>query len=209
VKTIYHQIEIVDENCTGCYRCERVCPTSAIVMVSRTNESEKRPALAVVDNDQCIACFRCIDACDDDAMLPVERDEPLVLDGAAEGVDPEAVRALCQATGMYPDAMMCQCSGSQAKELAAAVIGGATTFEEVAWKTGAQAGCLMYCSVPIRRLLRAHTGEVRTGSKVRRYPAEFGLMDVPEEVARRYPLFNVLQEQQLRREFVETMDIDL
>jgi len=50
LETIELGIEVVDENCTGCYRCERVCPTEAIVMIGPKTE-----ALAVVDNDKCIA----------------------------------------------------------------------------------------------------------------------------------------------------------
>jgi ferredoxin len=204
MKTIHHAIEIVAENCTGCYRCERVCPTSAITMVG-----EQQHALAVVDNDRCIACFRCIDSCDDDAMLAIERDEPRVIEGATEDADPEAVLDLCRATAMNPDQMACMCSMTQVKEVAAAILGGADTFEKVALATGAQSGCLMYCSVPIRRLLRTATGEVRADAKVRRYPAELGLLEVSDEVAATYPLFNVAQEQRLRREFLAAVEIDL
>lgn len=214
MKTIYHQIEIVDENCTGCYRCERVCPTSAITMVAQKDlppglSGLREDALAVVDNDACIACFRCIDSCDDDAMLAVDRDEPLVIEGATDGADPEAVLELCRSAAMNPDQMACMCSMSQVKEVAAAILGGADSFEKIALATGAQSGCLMYCSVPIRRLLRIATGEVKAESKVRRYPADVGLLEISPEVAERYPLFNVAEEQRLRREFLAAVEIDL
>lgn len=204
MKTIHHAIEIVEENCTGCYRCERVCPTSAITMVG-----EQQHALAVVDNDRCIACFRCIDSCDDDAMLAIDRDEPLVIDGATDGADPEAVLDLCRAAAMNPDQLACMCSMSPVKEVAAAILGGADSFERVALATGAQSGCLMYCSVPIRRLLRIATGEVKAESKVRRCPADVGLLDITAAVAERYPQFNVAEEQRLRREFLAGVEIDL
>jgi hypothetical protein len=142
-------------------------------------------------------------------MLAVDRDEPLVIDGATEGADPEAVLELCTSIGMNPDQMACMCSMSPTKEIAAAILGGADSFEKVAFATGAQSGCLMYCSVPIRKLLRAATGEVKADSKVRRYPAEIGLLDIPAEVAGRYPLFNVAEEQRLRREFLAEVEIDL
>jgi len=204
MKTVYHTIEVVDENCTGCYRCERVCPTSAITM-----EGERREALARVNPDACIACMRCIDSCDDDAMLVIERENPIVIEGATEGAAPDAILELCRAAGLNPDQLACVCSGTQAKEIAAAVLAGADNFEKVALRTGAQSGCLMYCSVPIRRLLMNHLGRADSTSQVRRYSTDHGLLDIPDEVAARYPIFGVAQEQEARRQFMETVEIDL
>jgi ferredoxin len=204
VKTVYQSIDVVDENCTGCYRCERVCPTSAITMVG-----EKRKALAVVDADACIACMRCIDSCDDDAMVIVERDEPVVIEHPTDGADPDAVLDLCRAAGLNPNQLACVCSGTQAKEIAAAVLDGADTFEEVALQTGAQSGCLIYCSVPIRRILRNHTGNAQSTSQVRRYETDHGLLDISPEVAERYPIFGIADEQRVRRTAMDTVEIDL
>lgn len=204
MKTVYHTIEVVDENCTGCYRCERACPTSAITMVG-----DRKSALAVVNSDACIACMRCIDSCDDDAMRVVERADPIVIDGATEGADPRAVLDLCRAAGLNPNQLACVCSGTQAKEIAAAVLAGADNFEKVALRTGAQSGCLMYCSVPIRRLLINHTGRAESTSQVRRYETNHGLLEIPDEFAARYPIFSVAHEQELRREAMETVEIDL
>lgn len=204
VKIVNLQIEIVDDNCTGCYRCERVCPTEAITMVGPRTE-----ALAVVDNDNCIACFRCIDSCDDDAMFAVPRDEPLEIVPRFDGLDPHDVLELCRAADLDPDQLACACSGSPTKELAAVILGGATTFEEVALRTGAQSGCLMYCSVPIRRLLLAQTDTAESTARVRRYPVDLALRDVSAEAAARYPIFNVREEQQHRREYLATIDVEL
>jgi ferredoxin len=89
MKTINHEIEIIDLNCTGCFRCERACPTGAIVMIGPNKQ-----ALAVVDNSRCIACARCIDSCDDDAMLLVDRAAPLVVGFDSSGTSKEAIKAL-------------------------------------------------------------------------------------------------------------------
>ncbi len=40
--------------CIACKRCEKVCPTDAIVVVD---------LLAVVDYDKCISCGRCVEVC--------------------------------------------------------------------------------------------------------------------------------------------------
>lgn len=188
MKTIRHQIEVVDDHCTGCYRCERVCPTAAITMVG-----PKTSAIAVVDNDACIACNRCIDSCDDDALLLVERDEPIEVGLDVDDEDP-ALRALCAKAGMDPEAVACVCSNSQVKEIAGAILAGHASYESLALATGVQSGCLLYCGVPIRRLLVAHSGEAVSDSQVRRVPLELGLTDVPDHVAAMYPIFGVTEE---------------
>lgn len=190
MKTISHEIEIVDQNCTGCFRCERACPTGAITMVG-----PKKHALAVVDNSRCIACERCIDSCDDEAMLLVERAEPLVVGFDASGTSKEAIKAVCDAAGIDPKQSVCWCSGSVATEVAAAILGGHDTFEDLALATGVQSGCLMYCAVTIRRLLVAGSGNAESTSKVRRYPSGQGLMDIPAELATKYPIFAIAEEQ--------------
>jgi NAD-dependent dihydropyrimidine dehydrogenase PreA subunit/bacterioferritin-associated ferredoxin len=194
VKVVRQGIEVVDENCTGCFRCERVCPTEAIVMVGPKTE-----ALAVVDNDKCIACMRCIDSCDDDALLTFERDEEILITHEFGDLDPGAVEKLCRDAGLAPTQMVCFCTITLAQEVAGAILHGATTFEEVAMQTGVQSGCLIYCSVPIRRLLKVATGEATSNAKFRRYPQELALPDVPLEIADRYPIYNIRKEQEYRR----------
>lgn len=51
------QIEFDPDKCTGCLRCEEVCKSECIKVVSR-----------YVDNAKCVRCFDCINACSDDAI---------------------------------------------------------------------------------------------------------------------------------------------
>jgi Fe-S-cluster-containing hydrogenase component 2 len=197
MKLVKQAIEIIDANCTGCYRCERACPTQAITMVG-----PRKHEIAVVDNDRCIACFRCIDVCDDDAMLAVERDEPVKVGTSARKADPQALGALCEAAGLDPNQMACLCSSTKVKELAAAVLAGARTFEQLALASGSASGCLLYCSVPMRRVLRAHLGadaDEGGGSKLRRYDSAQVLLDLDEAAADAYPLFALRAEQAAAR----------
>jgi len=127
VKVVKQVVEIVDENCTGCYRCERACPTGAITMVGSRKE-----ALAVVEGPSCIACFRCIDVCDDDAITIAELDEHRVVTTKARDFDPAEVNGLCQRAGLEPDQMACLCSSTKVKELAAAVIAGVIRSSAIA-----------------------------------------------------------------------------
>jgi ferredoxin len=205
MKLITHEIEIVDANCTGCYRCERACPTSAITMVG-----PKVSALAVVDNDSCIACFRCIDSCDDDAMLAHERDEPVQIHTEVTAGDEQAVIDLCRSAGLDPELMVCLCSQTEAREIAAAILHGAATFADLGLSTATQSGCLLYCSVGMRRLLRAHLGhDPEIGSKVRRYPPVQSMLDLPGELSDRYPLFSIGKEQAKARARLATLEEDL
>lgn len=203
MNTIQIGIEVIDENCTGCYRCERVCPTEAIVMVG-----PKTKALAVVDNDKCIACIRCIDSCDDDALRTINRDEPIVQDFDPSGVDPEAVKELCRAADMAPSHLVCTCANTTAQEIAATILQGASTYEEVSLRIGVQAGCLMYCSVPLRRLVMAGTGNAHTTSKLRRYASDQSLIDIDPDLDARYPLFKIRTEQEWRRRETAEADVD-
>ncbi|SHN15503.1 4Fe-4S binding protein [Cryptosporangium aurantiacum] len=196
MKLVKQAIEVIEDNCTGCYRCERACPTAAITMVG-----PRREALAVVDNDSCISCFRCIDVCPDDAMLAVERDEPRKVGTSARSVDPTELNALCEKAGLDPGQMGCLCSSTKIREMAAAVLRGASTFEELALATGAASGCLLYCGVPMQRVLRAHLGDRldESGSKVRRYDSTQVLLEIDEAAADAYPLFALRREQAAAR----------
>jgi len=52
---------IITENCKGCTKCARVCPTGAI--------TGKVKELHVIDQDKCIKCGACMDACTFKAII--------------------------------------------------------------------------------------------------------------------------------------------
>jgi ferredoxin/bacterioferritin-associated ferredoxin len=204
LQTIELGIEVIDENCTGCYRCERVCPTEAIVMVGPKTE-----ALAVVDNDKCIACMRCIDSCDDDALVTIVRDEPINVEVDTTDIDEEAIKKICFATNTPPSHLVCPCSNRSAQEIVATILQGADSYEKLSLRIGVQSGCLMYCSVGLRRLLVAATGEARTESKLRRYNTDQALMNIEPDLDSRYPLFGIRVEQGWRTKESAEAEVDL
>jgi ferredoxin/bacterioferritin-associated ferredoxin len=200
MKQVNYEIEIIDENCTGCYLCERICPTGAITM-----EGPKSSALAVVDNNKCVACFRCIDICADDAMLAPRRQSPLVFGTDPKSVDKAAIIELCDRAGIDPYLLACTCSNTGVMEISAAILKGAHTMEDVALQTGSQSGCLMYCFAPIHQLLKTHLGEApKPPLKNKWYDSSQVLFDVPEDVADKYPKFYIAEEIRERKNEIAT-----
>ncbi|MGC9362356.1 MAG: [Fe-Fe] hydrogenase large subunit C-terminal domain-containing protein, partial [Candidatus Syntrophosphaera sp.] len=64
----FHALQVLENNCTGCTACVRVCPTEAI----RVRDRKAR-----IDPNRCVDCGDCISACKFHAIIP--RSDPLDL----------------------------------------------------------------------------------------------------------------------------------
>lgn len=133
--------------CIGCGSCAKVCPTLAITMV------EKK---AVIDPVRCRACANCNQRCPTEAVTMVKLDQPYKVGVSLEGVAAADVDALCRKAGFNPSQILCYCTATRAEEVAAAILKGAATPEEISLQTGLRCGCSVECIQPALRLLKAH-----------------------------------------------------
>ncbi|HPR17253.1 MAG TPA: [Fe-Fe] hydrogenase large subunit C-terminal domain-containing protein [Candidatus Cloacimonadota bacterium] len=61
-RTYFHALKLITENCTGCTKCVRICPTEALRV---------RDGKIIFDANRCIDCGKCITACNFNAIVPV------------------------------------------------------------------------------------------------------------------------------------------
>jgi ferredoxin len=146
--------ELVQENCTGCTICVKVCPTLAIGMVhNATAQGPKQ--LPEINLSICVGCGACEQRCPFEALRMVRRPTAYTVGVSQEGVDPDQVRRLCQEAHFNPEQIVCFCTGTRAEEVAAAILKGYRTPEELSHHTGIRTGCKVECTQPLLRLLEA------------------------------------------------------
>lgn len=166
------------EPCTGCKLCDIVCPSGAISMVARR---------AVIEESMCIGCGRCVDRCPEDIMWMETRVDPLDKTVRQDEVAGDEVARLLQLAGLAPNTSVCVCTLTSAKEIAAAVVKGARTLEQVSEMTGMRSGCGIYCVAPALRLLEVAGADMTPPKGHRWYPVTLALWDLPDSVKERYP----------------------
>lgn len=148
--------EIIGENCTGCRLCEQVCPTVAITMRKRTDE-EIGPGknIAIMHDEHCYNVQACLEICPDEAIVMRELDEPFEVQVDTNAVDQEQLLKLCRKAKLSPRMTVCPCTTTTAAELAAAVLQGASTPDELSRMTGVRTGCSELCLQPMFDVLAA------------------------------------------------------
>ena len=186
--TVVQVVEVDDDKCIGCKRCDQVCPTGAI----KTTDG-----LAQVKEELCTGCNKCITECYDFgaiASVPLESPRPIKIQMKKE--EQQQVDELCKKARMQPWQLICPCTFTLAYEAATAIVQGVRDPIEISEKTGVRSTCSIWCTVPIMRLLDAADVEIKQNkSDWRVYTEhtglEVGLWNISDEVADRYPEYRL------------------
>lgn len=133
-----------------CNVCESVCP----VLAAKSKKLGSTRA-ADINADICTGCGICEQRCPDQAILLLDRAEARVLEVTTPSTLTEEVDKLCRKAHMNPEQVVCYCHRVKASEVAAAILSGATTPEDVAKLTGARTGCGVLCANSIMRQFEA------------------------------------------------------
>lgn len=193
--------KILADKCTGCRLCEQVCPTVAIGMRPRT-EDEPGPSrnIAVLDPAACYNAQGCVELCADDAIEMVELEEPFEVGfDVQKGADKDAVKALCRKAGYSPMMRICVCTDTSAGDIAAAVLAGADTPEDISLATAARTGCQELCLQPMLRILEkaGHTDMQRNPKSGFQWYGDSAILwdqiqpdgSMPDELKEHYPAY--------------------
>lgn len=170
--------EVLENECRGCKICEKVCPVLAIKMIDKK---------AVVDENACRGCANCEQRCPFYAVKMVKREEPLTIGVDITKYDKEEIKELCEKAHLNPEQVLCYCVGVRADEVAAALISGAKTPEEVSSMTGIRTGCTIECIQPLLRLVKAAGNElVPNPNGWQWYGETVTAWTLPQEVKEKY-----------------------
>lgn len=178
MKTVTMRALVDARLCTGCGICAKVCPTQAITITNRKS---------VVSPDRCLACGNCNQRCPAYAVFLVDLDEPRRVATPIPQNARVRVDQLCRAAGFHPSQVLCYCTATRAEEVAAAILQGAWTPEEISFRTGLRTGCSVECIQPALRLLEAAgITPLPPPGGWQWYGKTPNLRDIPEEVKEKY-----------------------
>ncbi len=164
--------------CIGCKICEKVCPVLAIKVIDRK---------AMVNDETCRGCSNCVDRCPQYAIKMDKREVPFEVGLDVCKFDQEKIKELCLKAHLNPEQVLCYCVGTRAEEVAAAIISGAKTPEEISLLTGIRTGCTIECIQPLLRIIKAAGIELKpVVAGWQWYGTTVTAWDLPDSVKEKY-----------------------
>ncbi|MEM4004369.1 MAG: 4Fe-4S binding protein [Desulfurococcaceae archaeon] len=133
--------------CSKCGTCWSICPTESI--------SWTPGDYPVVDKNTCTGCGGCVERCPSYAIELIPLQTPKMIKVDVSTVDYKKIEEICRNAMLHPKQVICFCTGTRAEEVAAAILLGARTPEDISRMTGVRTGCKVECIQPILRLLKA------------------------------------------------------
>ncbi len=180
------------ERCKGCKTCQLVCPTYAIMVKKEGGEVH-----VSIDEQLCVGCWNCEQRCPEHAMEMVAC-EPRVLKTDVSKFDDSKIAALCHKARFNPKQLVCYCTATRAEELAAAILDGARSPDQLVLATGAGAGCGIECNQPIQRFLWAAGLQYdRPKESYQWYGRTVTAWEVDPKIKEKYPIFRFDEDREL------------
>ncbi len=134
----------------------------------------------------CRGCVNCAERCPTSAITIEPQKQPFVVGVDPNQCDPDEILRICRQAKVHPKQIICYCTNTTAGEIAAAIIKGARTPEEVSLMTGARTGCTVLCVQSIIRLLEASGQPVLPKETHQCYGKTFTVWDADARLKQRY-----------------------
>ncbi len=177
MKVVSVKPEIDAAKCIGCGICTKVCPSAAITLMDRK---------VVVKEADCRGCGGCEQRCPVYAITMVKLAQPFTVQVDITDVSYDEIESICRNAKLNPEQIVCYCTTTRAEEVAAAIIKGAKSPEEISRATGIRMGCKVECIQPILRLLKAADIEPVRPDGYQWYGLTPTVWDIPEDVKAKY-----------------------
>lgn len=164
-----------------CNTCERVCPVMAV-----SSKVLGKAKSAYVNAELCTGCGICEQRCPDQAIGLLNREVDKVIETTVPTTLRVDIEKLCSKAHMKPEQVICYCHRVKAEEVAAAILSGASTPEEVAKMTGARTGCGVLCANSVMRQFEAAGICLDKAPGYQWYGGVPTIWKIPEEVLKKY-----------------------
>lgn len=180
------------ELCKGCKTCEMVCPVYAIQVKKKAKKIQTD-----IDVNKCVGCWNCEQRCPEHAIEMISCD-PRILATDVEKFNYRDIEVLCRKAHFNPKQVVCYCTASRAEELAAAILDGAKSPDEVVLATGIGSGCGIECNQSIQRFLEAaDLSYERPKLSWQWYGKTITAWEVNSKIREKYPVFRFEEDQKL------------
>ena len=136
--------------------------------------------------EDCRGCVNCAERCPASAITIEPRQEPFTVGVDPDQFDLNEITKICNKAKVHPKQIICYCTNTMAGEIAAAILKGAKTPEDISLMTGARTGCTVLCIQSIIKLLEASGQPVTLQETHQCYGKTFTLWDADSSLKKRY-----------------------
>jgi len=136
--------------------------------------------------EDCRSCVNCEQRCPASAITIEPREQPYTVRVDPNEFSSTEILKICTRAKVHPQQTVCYCTNTTAGEIAAAILKGAKTPEDVSRATGARTGCTVLCIQSILKLLEAAGRSLTPGATHQYYKRTITLWEVDEPTAKKY-----------------------